>query len=319
VHTLHGDAPRAVNERARLRTLRLVDPRGRAVHRPLRDALQVTCSAARAIAVDSDGRALVLRGFISVEHCFHPDAGSVSYGTLIPNLAALEASDAVVLVGGRLTVKLIGEIALDKERPVLAIPSFGGTAAEIYEALKYAYKARLPAHYDKISLLRSVWRDDSAERALDIAELLADNETEVAAHSYFLSYRWANSSLADHVEVLLRRACRPVNRDESIFNVGINLSDLVQSLIDNSDTFIALWNSDYRESEWCPQELEHALRRQAAGKSPRRVVLLLLDDTEPPLRAVTRLHMSGRERTERELSIRRLVEQEIDAEGSPPP
>jgi hypothetical protein len=136
---------------------------------------------------------------ISVEHCFHPDAGSVSYGTLIPNLAALEASDAVVLVGGRLTVKLIGEIALDKERPVLAIPSFGGTAAEIYEALKYAYKARLPAHYDKISLLRSVWRDDSAERALDIAELLADNETEVAAHSYFLSYRWANSSLADHV------------------------------------------------------------------------------------------------------------------------
>jgi hypothetical protein len=124
---------------------------------------------------------------------------------------------------------------------------------------------------------------------------------------------------AHHVEVLLRRACRPVNRDESIFNVGINLSDLVQSLIDNSDTFIALWNSDYRESEWCPQELEHALRRQAAGKSPRRVVLLLLDDTEPPLRAVTRLHMSGRERTERELSIRRLVEQEIDAEGSPPP
>lgn len=252
---------------------------------------------------------------ITVERCFHPDAGHVSYGTIIPNLAALDASDALVVIGGHLTVKLIGQVAADKEKPVLAIPSFGGTAAEIYESLRYTYRAQLGKRFDDLALLRSVWRDGSAERALDLVDLLVRDGTEVVPHSYFLSYRWVDSSIADHVEVLLHRAHRAIHRDESIFQAGVDLSDVVKSLIDSSDTFVALWNDQYRKSNWCPQELEYALQRQASGRTPRRIVLLMLDDTEPPLRVITRLHLMGRERPERELAIRRLIEQEAEPAG----
>lgn len=247
---------------------------------------------------------------VTVQRCFHPDAGHVSYGTIIPNLAALDASDALVVIGGHLTVKLIGQVAADKEKPVLAIPSFGGTAAEIYESLRYTYKAQLGKRFDDLSLLRSVWQEASAERALDLVQLLARDGVEMAPHSYFLSYRWADSGIADHVEVLLHRAHRAIHRDESIFQAGVDLSDLVKSLIDSSDTFIALWNVNYSQSNWCPQELEYAVRRQAAGRAPNRIVLLVLDDTEAPLRMITRLHLAGRERSERELAIRKLIEQE---------
>ena len=172
----------------------------------------------------------------------------------IPNLAALDASDVMITLGGRLTVSLMGQLAADKERPVLAIPSFGGTSTEIYESLKFTYRRNLKDGYHELSLLKSPWRDGFAEKVMDLGKVLAQNKSAATPHSYFLSYVWENSEFADHVEVLLYRFRRAVNRDERIFAAGVDLSDVVKSFIDESDTFIALYNEQYTKSTWCPQE-----------------------------------------------------------------
>jgi TIR domain len=247
---------------------------------------------------------------VKVVYKVHTDFDSLLHGGLIPNLAALDTADVLITVGGRLSVKLMGQIAADREKPILAVPSFGGTSVETYESLKWTYRGLLKDHFTDLSFLRSAWQEGSAARVLDLAESLARNCCGEPPHSYFLSYVWGNSSFADHVEVLLHRFKRAVNRDESMFGAGTDLSDVVRSLIDVSDTFIGLWDAKYEKSTWCPQELAYALKRAARGLKPRRVVLITLDDTEPPLQFFTKLRLDGRERGLRELAIRKLVEEE---------
>jgi hypothetical protein len=247
---------------------------------------------------------------VTVTRKFHPDFGHAWRGTLIPNLAALESGDVLVLIGGGMTVKLMGQIAADKERPVLAIPSFGGTSVEMFESLKWIHRGRLGDRFNDLVMLKSTWSAGFAERVIGLAADLTSHETVIPPHSYFISYKWEDSGVADHIEVLLCRKKRVVHRDESIFNAGIDLSDGVKSLINESDTFIGLWNANYKDSSWCPQELEYALNRQHQGLKPSRVVLLMLDETEPPIRFVNRLRQDARDRTQRELSVRKLVEQE---------
>ena len=249
---------------------------------------------------------------VAVSYQFHPEVEHSGWGSLIPNLAAMDASDVMITLGGRLTVRLMGQLAADKERPVLAIPSFGGTSAEIYESLKFTYRRMLKNRYNELSLLKSPWQVGFAERVMDLGNVLARNKSAVVPHSYFLSYVWECSELADHVEVLLYRFRRAVNRDERIFAAGVDLSDVVKSFIDESDTFIALYNERYTKSTWCPQELAYARARQANGLKPTRVVLLMLDNTEPPIQFFSLLRQSGLDRPQRELSIRRLVEEEHD-------
>jgi hypothetical protein len=128
---------------------------------------------------------------------------------------------------------------------------------------------------------------------------------------------WEDSEYADHVEVLLHRFRRAINRDESLIGAGFDLSDVVKSLINESDTFIALYNERFSKSTWCPQELEYARNRQAKGLKPRRVILLMLDETEPPIRFTNLLRQSGRDRMQRELCIRRLIEEEHDTSVNP--
>jgi len=247
---------------------------------------------------------------INILRKLHPDFDHVWHGTLIPNLSALESADALVLLGGRLTVKLMGQIAAEKEKPVIAIPSFGGTSVEIYDSLRWIYRGLLKDQFNDLAVLRNTWRPDSAQKIIDLAELLARGQHAAAPPSYFISYVWDNSDFADHVEVMLHRFKRAVNRDESIFGAGMDLSDVVRSLINESDTFIALWNSAYKQSTWCPQELEYALNRQHKGLKPTRIVLLMTDDTEPPIRFTNKLRLNARDRSQRELCIRRLVAEE---------
>jgi TIR domain len=251
---------------------------------------------------------------VVVSYRFHPDFEHVWHGTLLPNLAAVDASDVMITLGGRLTVRLMGQLAADKERPVLAIPSFGGASTEIYESLKFAYRRLLKDRYHELSLLKSPWRDGFADKVMDLVKILSHNKSVTAPHSYFLSYVWEDSEFADHIEVLLHRFRRAINRDESIFAAGVDLSDVVKSFINESDTFIALYNERFHKSTWCPQELEYARNRQAKGLNPKRVVLLMLDDAEPPIRFSNMLRQAAGDRSERELSIRRLVEEERDAD-----
>lgn len=249
---------------------------------------------------------------VAVKQIFHQELerSVQGTGTLIPNLAALDASDVLLTVGGKLTVQLMGNIAAHREKGVLAIPAFGGTSAELFERLRYLYKSEFRDRLHALSVLQSPWSEDSGERTVALAEALQNHHGANPTHSYFLSYSWKESEAADHVEVLLQRSQRIVNRDESLFSAGIDLSDIVKSLIQESDTFVGLWSQRYAQSTWCPQELEYALNRQGQGEKPRRVLLVMLDDEEAPIRLTGKLRMPGKTRETRELSIRRILEGE---------
>ena len=247
---------------------------------------------------------------LKIHRQFHPDFDKQGTGTLIPNLGALQACDVMILIGGKLTVKLMGNIAADRDKGIVAIPSFGGTSLELFDKLKYLYKNALKDRFEDLSVLQSVWLEDSADKIIDLAEVFAGEESEAPPHSYFISYTWDDSPITDHVEVLLRRNRRAVNRDESIFRAGADLSDVVKSLICESDTFIGLWGEKFKNSTWCPHELEYALDKKTKGLKPSRIVLLVLDDTEPPIRFTGNLRLNGKDRDKRDLSIRRLIEEE---------
>ena len=249
---------------------------------------------------------------ITVERLFHAelDRSPRGIGTLIPNMAALEACDALVMIGGKDTARIVGLLAANQDRRLLAIPAFGGAAEEIYDRLKHYYKHTLTNSYQALSALRSAWTETSAEGTVGIAEDLVNREKVNAPESYFISYTWAESHAADHIEVLLRRFGRAVNRDEPLFDAGSDLSDVVKSMISESDTFVGLWSQRFKDSTWCPHELEYARNRQSNGEKPRRVILIALDETEVPIRFTGNLRLAGAERRDRELSIRKLMEEE---------
>lgn len=252
---------------------------------------------------------------VFVTRTFHTelDRSKHGTGTLIPNLAALDASDVLITIGGKLTARLMGNLAADREKSVLAIPAFGGSSAELYGRLRFLYKSALKEHLEDLAVLQSLWAPDSGDRILDLAEALASNDVEAPPHSYFVSYTWDESHFADHVEVLLQRNKRAVNRDESIFRAGADLSDVVKSLIQESDTFVGLWSEQFNKSTWCPHELEYALDRNAKGLKPSRVIIVTLDDTEAPIRFTGKLRLAGNDRERRELSILRLIKEEADS------
>ncbi len=248
---------------------------------------------------------------VGVRRFFHSAMEDSKHGTgLLPNLAALDACDMMITIGGKLTVRLMGNIAADRDKGFLAIPAFGGSSAELYERLKYTYRTALKDRPQDLAVIHSVWLPDSAEKIIDLAEALSNQDTVTQRHSYFISYTWDESALADHVEVLLQRNERSVNRDESIFQAGVDLEDVVKSLIQQSDTFVALWSERFRKSTWCPNELAYAMDRQAKGLKPERVVLLTMDDTEVPIRSTGKLRLRGDDREKRELSVKRLIEEE---------
>ena len=253
---------------------------------------------------------------ISIRRHFHTEVDREIHGTgsLIPNLASLDTSDAAILIGGGRTTRLIGSIGADRDAKIVAIPSFGGASQEVYEKLKYTYKAFGKEH-PGLTALNSVWADTSAGHIIDLAEAMLE-EPHVEKHSYFMSYRWANVTQADHVEALLLRSGRTVLRDESMFRAGENLSDTIKSMIGAADTYLALHSSGFDKSDFCRGELGYAVRRNSNGERPHRVVMLAIESYDPndiPIEHGDRLWKPGVERFERDLAIRQLIEQETNA------
>jgi hypothetical protein len=81
-------------------------------------------------------------------------------------------------------------------------------------------------------------------------------------------------------------------------------------MINESDTFLAIYSENFQQSSWCPHELDYAKNRSLKRLKPSRIVLLTLDETEPPLLFTNTLRASGAKRPERELSIRKVLESE---------
>jgi response regulator RpfG family c-di-GMP phosphodiesterase len=129
-------------------------------------------------------------------------------------------------------------------------------------------------------------------------------------HSYFLSYHRDYAAIADHVELLIRRNKRDVLRDEMTFEAGGDLTDNIKDMINKSDTFIVLWNKNFKNSVWCQNQLEHAYSCQADNKKPYRIILLKLDQTKISIGSRDYLRFLGQERESRELAINQIIERE---------
>ncbi|MFT5524943.1 MAG: hypothetical protein ACI9HK_002907, partial [Pirellulaceae bacterium] len=98
---------------------------------------------------------------------------------------AVVAADAVVLMGGGRGTEMVGRLAADLGRPVIAIGAMGGAAEMVYIANEPCYLQH-PDVSPLMRVLTSDWHQDSAGAVLDICEILADK------HSYFLSYAHKN-------------------------------------------------------------------------------------------------------------------------------
>lgn len=132
-------------------------------------------------------------------------------------------------------------------------------------------------------------------------------------HKYFISYSSKDAIVADHIELLLWRQNRFVSRDERNFASGENLSSEVQSVIDNSQTFLVLLSKNYSQSIWCQDELAYA--RQICGKGGlKRLIAIRLDHSDIPLNLSSRLHLNGLDRQERQTAIQRIIDEEASQE-----
>ena len=127
-------------------------------------------------------------------------------------------------------------------------------------------------------------------------------------NSYFLSYAHEQASIADHFEALLRRRHCVVLRDESRIRPGSSLSQSVAAEIASAYTVLALYSTDYLNSEWCTSELEHARQLRSTTALPRRIVLIDIDGTpvRPPFTDLVLLN--GSDRMARERAILDLYE-----------
>lgn len=228
---------------------------------------------------------------------------------IVSHVRALDSCDVVILLGGGASTKLIGNIAADRQIPVLAVPNFGGSAENVYEKLKYYYRNLFSDNSD-ISVLTQSWNTSSAEKIVGLAETIRSKKRGREKHSYFISYSWSDMGESDHLEIVLLRNHRIVNRDERSLNPGEDLDDGVRLLIEESDTFIGLYSENFKNSSWCPSELAYAQRRNQNGKNPKRIVLISLDGTDVPITYEGKLKLLGGSRSERELSVLRLIREE---------
>jgi FixJ family two-component response regulator len=204
--------------------------------------------------------------------------------------------------GGIDIVKYI-EIRGLKTRPIILTGK--GTVKKFRKVFKKVYDFIEKGSPDKRASYEVL------EKALEAVKKQAKPERK--PHSYFLSYSWKNSKIADHVELLLRRNNIKVLRDQVTIRAGGNIPETVKDMINNSETFLALWSKNYNneKSRWCLRELEYADSRRHDKQNPYRIILLALDQTKDiPLNAVNDLRLTARDPASRELAIKKIIEQE---------
>ena len=220
-------------------------------------------------------------------------------------VGTIARSDIVFLIGGSSGTRKNGAYALDLKKPILAIPFFGGSAEKHYLKLEpcYMQNERIA---DKLSeILKPIHVYPAASDLVDLCELLS------GIHSYFVSYAHKDSMSADHIEVLLLRSNKNVRRDERKLEFSEPIKSTLKEQIAKSDTFICLWSKNSVDSKWCKWECETALGLNRKVGRPRRVVLILLDQTELTRPWSDFIQLRGESRHERELAVRRLTESEV--------
>src|SRR5579871_4767513 len=236
-----------------------------------------------------------------------------TYSHLLSHIGGLFASDVVIAMAGGDGTYRIGSVAAQVNKPILALKQFGGSSGLLYDNLKYVY-ASSPQIGDTSFCLAEVWKGrDTANRIVNLAERLQINlitarSGNITSHTYFISYSWKDADMADHVELVLRRASKVVLRDENDIKPSASIPDSIKQGIEETDTFLVLVSKNSEKSDWCKNELAYAIDRRKQVGRPMRIVALLLDDIPRPFLLYESLCLAGGTRAERELSLIKLMQ-----------
>ncbi|MBF0150597.1 MAG: toll/interleukin-1 receptor domain-containing protein [Magnetococcales bacterium] len=212
-------------------------------------------------------------------------------------------------MAGATSTRLVCHLAMDKGKPIIPIPCFGGASEDLFEFFRYRY-AKIKVDDKPVVALLGSWRNGTDEQVVKIAEILFKKHQTQSSHTYFISYSWKDCVSADHIETLLRREHRPILRDEADIQAGEPISNRVHALIEVCDTFIALWSSQYSQSQWCTAELEYAAKLLHTKKI-KRVILLNLDNHPLSLLQANQLSEPATTRRDRELAILKMTRDEV--------
>jgi hypothetical protein len=224
------------------------------------------------------------------------------YTWLLSQLAALQASHAVVAIGGKPAgpANLLLSLAITQSKPVLPLAFLGGAAAECLQALRWPLDDLFK---DRVA---SLYRPESADFALDLVEELAATRTATPKRGdpprFFISYPRIRPAEADYIEMTLRRRSLDVYRDDRDFGAGRDLPHEVVDYIERSNVFVVVWCKEYACSPWCYDELEIALRRREEGKT--QLWIMCVDETRivpPAARRLLNFPAHTREQIERHL------------------
>jgi len=229
---------------------------------------------------------------------------------LAPRIGAILASDFTILLGGRRGTARCGEYALALAKPVVTVPSFTGSAADLYKSKYEALYFNNPRVRSKlIDLAGSGTAHPTAADIIDFGEALS------GVHTYFLSYSRKNFEEADHIELLLARTGRLVRRDESHLSVHDEIKPRLKEEIAKSDTFLSLWSKESASSDYCNWERDTALELQNEFGRPRRILMIQIDDTQIAEKWRGRRHLIGNKRDNRRAEVLEMMRHEFADEG----
>lgn len=201
------------------------------------------------------------------------EAEALQYAWLFAQLTAMDASAAVIVVGGKPSgsLNLLLSLADAKDRSVLPLTFLGGAARDYYSANYWRLRDLIP---NDLPVLGDPARVASVPRLL---ETLRTGTQADAEKSFFISYARVRPQEADYVETLLRRRDHIVYRDEEEFEPSADTQAEIVRNIKRAGVFVALWCKDYACSPWCFVELEIGLERHANGLA--ELWIFCLDET----------------------------------------
>lgn len=194
----------------------------------------------------------------------------LKYSWLLCQLKALENSDCLIAIGGKnsASANMLLKFAEWKEKIVIPFSGFGGAARQSYERLQY----RLKDMFDESIIELSSKSKDSS-----IINKIGQYNKYFNERKIFISYAQKRPYEADYIEILLRRRGIKFFRDENEFGAGENVMEEIEKNLYRSNTFIAVYCSEYACSPWCFDELELAL--DLKEKNQMDIWIIRVDDT----------------------------------------
>lgn len=249
---------------------------------------------------------------LSVEVLTYPGAEGPNRW-MIAHMRMMDSCDAIITLGGGESTRTVGLLAAERGKPYLIpIASFGGASLDLLNQVRYTYR-RYKTVTDKkvLTYLSAHWSKDNAERIIGLTETFVDTGFDRPPAIYFISYSRADMALADEIELFLRRAGRNVIRDEVEIVTGTSISNTIEEKLNQADVLIALVNQNYKDSTWCMGEFSYAMNRKRAGKTPNRVVSIVIQPGfQVPVQMADTLYRVALSRLEREMAIMKVIGEE---------